>query len=170
MSRAREVYGLHPTDAEIGDVLEARVAAALGTLNESGTVHLTYVLFLHEEGRVFVETSSVTRKARNVEARGTATFLVQGPASTGRNCMVAGEGDARVIRGEEAQAVNRRVRAKYLVPEALDAIERAWSPLDDVALELRPQRWRSWVGTLLHQDAIEQLGPNMSYEQVWKPD
>jgi hypothetical protein len=54
--------------------------------------------------------------------------------------MVAAEGGAAVIDGSRAQDINRRLRAKYLVPGALDAIERAWSKLDDVAPELSPRK------------------------------
>jgi nitroimidazol reductase NimA-like FMN-containing flavoprotein (pyridoxamine 5'-phosphate oxidase superfamily) len=167
MATAKEVYRFHPDEGEIADVLSKRVAAALGTLNENGSVHLTYVLFLHEDGRVYVETSSVTKKARNIAARPTATFLVQGEASTGRGLMVSGEGAARIVDGAEAQEINRRLRAKYLVPDALDPIERAWSKLDDVALELTPATWRSWTGDLLHREAVAELGTAMSYEEAW---
>jgi nitroimidazol reductase NimA-like FMN-containing flavoprotein (pyridoxamine 5'-phosphate oxidase superfamily) len=170
MPTARDVYRHHPSAEEIADVLSRREVAALGTLNADGSVHLTYVLFLHEAGRVYVETSSVTRKARNVTARPRATFLVQGQASTGRNLMVSGEGDARVIVGDEALELNRRVRAKYVVPEARDALDRAWSPLDDVALELSPRAWRSWTGTVLHEVASTELGPAMPYGDIWLDD
>jgi hypothetical protein len=151
-------------------VLAKREVAALGTSNAAGSIHLTSVLFLHEDGYVYVETSSVTRKARNVAARPRATFLVQARASTGRNLMVSGEGDARVVDGEEAQELNRRVRAKYLVPDAMDPIERAWSTIDDVALELTPTTWRSWTGALLHEEARKELGDALTYEQAWLPD
>jgi hypothetical protein len=65
-------------------VFSKRVTAARGTGNEDGSIHLTYVSRLHEDGPVFVETSSVTRKARNIAGRPSATFLVQAQASTGR--------------------------------------------------------------------------------------
>ena len=93
-------------------MLSRRVAAAVGTLNPDGTVHLAYVLFLHHDGRLYFETSSITRKSRNAEAAGTASMLVQGRTSTGRSLMVAAEDSARVIRGAEAQELNHRLRAK----------------------------------------------------------
>ena len=40
-----------------------RLAATVETLNEDGSIHLAYVLFLHEDDRLYFETSSVTRKA-----------------------------------------------------------------------------------------------------------
>ena len=168
MSDARRIYTDHPEQAEIDDVLGQRLTATLGTLNADGSVHLASVIFLFDAGRFFIETSSVTRKARNVAARGKATVLVQGMASTGRNLMVSGEGTGRLLSGGDATRANRRVRAKYMVPGALDAIERAWGPIDDVCLEVTPERWRSWTGTLLSEAAVKELGDD--YESAWLPE
>jgi hypothetical protein len=165
MVDATTVYGAHPTQEEIDEVLGQRVSAALGTLNEDGSVHLTYVIFLHEAGRLYLETSSVTRKVRNVTARARATMMVQGRASTGRNLMVAAEGIGRVIHGSEAQAINHRLRAKYIKPEAMDAIDRAWGRLDDVSIEITPRRWRSWTGDVLHEETEKEL--EGSYDDAW---
>jgi hypothetical protein len=133
MATARDVWRHHPSDDEIADVLSNREVAALGTLNADGSVHLTYVLFLLQDARVYVETSSVTRKASNVAARPTAGVLVQGRASSGRNLMVSGEGDARVIRGSRGPGsqpsrsleVRRRGGAGARGPIAY---ENAWLP------------------------------------------
>ncbi len=165
MADARAIYRHRPTQREIDEVLGQRLVAALGTLNGDGSVHLTYVIFLFADGRFYVETSSVTRKARNAAARECATLLVQGVGSEGRNLMVSAEGSARILRGDDAQEMNRRIRAKYLRPEALDALDRAWGPVDDVSIEITPTRWRSWTGTLLHAAAIEQL--DIPYEEAW---
>ena len=165
MVDATTVYGAHPTQEEIDEVLGQRVSAALGTLNEDGSIHLTYVIFLHEEGRLYLETSSVTRKARNVTARARATMMVQGGASTGRSLMVAAEGIARIIHGPEAHAINHRLRAKYIKPEAMDAIDRAWGRLDDVSIEITPRRWRSWTGHVLHEETEKEL--EGSYDDAW---
>jgi general stress protein 26 len=81
MADAEQVYRAHPTSDEIAEVLAQRLVAAVGTLNSDGSIHLAYVLFLHDDGRMYFETSSVTRKARNAERRGWASMLVQGPAS-----------------------------------------------------------------------------------------
>ena len=53
--------------------------------------------------------------------------------------MVAAEGTARVLQGTQAQELNHRLRAKYINPEALDGIDRAWGRLDDVAVEITPK-------------------------------
>jgi PPOX class probable F420-dependent enzyme len=168
MADATTVYRAHPTQAEIDEVLGQRRSAALGTLNDDGSIHLAYVIFLHEDGRLYLETASVTRKARNVAARPQASMLIQGPASTGRSLMVAAEGSARVIEGAEAHAINHRLRAKYIRPGALDAIDRAWGRFDDVAIEITPRRWRSWTGELLHAETEKEL--DGSYDDAWLPD
>lgn len=165
MADAATVYRAHPTQFEIDDVLGQRLSAAVGTLNEDGSVHLTYVIFLREDGRLYFETASVTRKARNAAARPQASLLVQGTASTGRSLMVAAEGSARVIEAHEAQAINHRLRAKYIRPGALDAIDRAWGRFDDVAVEITPLRWRSWTGDLLHAETQKEL--EGSYDDAW---
>jgi hypothetical protein len=67
---AERVYRARPTSEEIEEVLGQRLVATVGTLNEDGSIHLAFVIFLHEGGRMYFETSSVTRKARNAEARG----------------------------------------------------------------------------------------------------
>lgn len=168
MDEARRVYRAHPTQSEIDDVLGQRLAAAIGTLNEDGSIHLTYVLFLFEDGRLYFETASVTRKARNSAARQQASILIGGRASTGRNLMVAAEGIARVIDGDEGAAINRRLRAKYIKPGALDAIDRAWGRLDDVAIEITPQRWRSWTNEALLEATERELAT--PYAEAWLPD
>jgi nitroimidazol reductase NimA-like FMN-containing flavoprotein (pyridoxamine 5'-phosphate oxidase superfamily) len=168
MADAKAVYRAHPTREEIDDVLGQRLSAAVGTINDDGSVHLAFVIFLFDQGRLYLETSSTTRKARNAVARPTASMLVQGVAATGRHLMVSAEGPARVLSGDEAHAVNHRLRAKYIKPEALDAVDRAWGKLDDVAIEISPARWRSWTGGLLHEETQREL--DMPYDDAWLPD
>jgi nitroimidazol reductase NimA-like FMN-containing flavoprotein (pyridoxamine 5'-phosphate oxidase superfamily) len=167
MVDATDVYRAHPTQEEIEDVLGQRSSAAVGTLNEGGSIHLAYVIFLYEDGRLYFETASVTRKARNAVARPQASMLIQGTASTGRHLMVAAEGAARVVDGPEAEGINHRLRAKYIQPGALDAIDRAWGRFDDVAIEITPVKWRSWNGDLLHEETEKEL--DGSYADAWKP-
>lgn len=166
---SRRVYRAQATRDEIDDVLGQRLTAAVGTLNEDGSIHLAYVIFLYEDGRLLFETSSITRKARNVLERGTASAIVQGTAATtGRGLMVAVEGRGRVLTGAEAQAANHRIRAKYVTAEALPDLHRAWDEMDDVAIEIVPVRWRSWTGDTLADATARATG--LDYESIWKPD
>ena len=162
-----EIYRPTATDDEIADLLGQQLVAAIGTLNEDGSIHLAYVIFVFEDGRLVFETSSITRKARNAARRGTASAMVQGRAErSGRSLMVALEGRARVLTGDEARAVNHRIRAKYLVDDAVGAVDRAWDQIDDVAIEITPARRRSWVGAALHEATARETG--LDYESIWR--
>jgi PPOX class probable F420-dependent enzyme len=164
-AEAERVYRAKPHDDEIADVLEQRLTATVGTVNADGSVHLAYVIFLFADGRLYFETASMTRKARNAAERGHLSMIVQGQARTGRHLMVAAEGTARVLDGDEARQTNHRLRAKYIKPSALADIDRSWNRLDDIAVELTPQRWRSWTGSVLHDVTSRQL--SVPYADVW---
>ena len=168
VSTAKEIYQAHPTDAEIAEVLAQREIATLGTVNTDGSVHLAYVIFLFEDGLFRLETSSVTVKARNIAARATASIIVSGRASTGRSLMVEAEGTARIVPAPESVELNRRVLAKYVLPDAVEDLNAVWSRFDDVTVELAPTRWRSWTNTLLRAEA--EAGTGKSYGDIWKPD
>ena len=168
MADATTVYRAHPTQNEIEDVLQQRLIATVGTLNEDGSIHLTYVIYLIEGGRLYFETSSVTRKAQNVAARPQATLLVQGFAASGRSLMAAAEGTARTISGPEAHAINHRIRARYVQPDSLDAMDRAYGRFDDITVEIAPIRWRSWTNDVLRTETEKEL--DGSYDDVWLPD
>ncbi len=168
MASAQDVYRDHPTAGEVESVLARRTSAAVGTLNPDGSVHLSYVIFLHDQGRIWFETSSVTRKARNLSRDGRVSILVQGTAATGRHLMTSIEGTARLLTGDEAAAAKRRLRAKYIKPEALDDIGRAWDRFDDVVVEVSPTRSRSWTGSVLHAETQRELAAD--YDDVWLED
>ncbi len=168
MATAAEIYRVHPTQAEIDDVLGQRLTCALASLNEDGSIHLAYLIFLFEAGRFLLETASATRKARNIAARSTASILVQGTAATGRSLMVEAEGEARIIGLPEAHTVNHLIRAKYVQPDAVEALDATWGRFDDVSIEVSPVRWRSWTGTVLAETTEAAMG--RSYEGIWIPD
>ena len=168
MADAREIYTAKPTQEEMDELLGRRLAAAVGTLNGDGSIHLSYVIFLWEDGRFFCETSSVTRKARNLAVRPTASFLLDGTASTGRSVMLEAEGIGRLITGAPANEVNRRLRAKYITAEAIDDVDRVWGSLDDVAVEITPHRWRSWTGAAFAAATGEAVGG--AYADIWRTD
>lgn len=166
MSTADEIYRVHPTREEIDDVLRQQLSATLGTLNEDGSIHLTQLIFLFEDGRFLLETASSTRKARNIAGRSTASILVHGQAATGRGLMVEAEGAATLIRLPMAHEVNHRIRAKYVVDDAIDDLDRVWGRFDDVSIELVPVRWRSWTGSALA--AVTEAESGRPYEAIWR--
>lgn len=166
---AREIYRSRATREEIEDLLTKRLNATVGTLNDDGSIHLAFVIFLYEAGRFYCETSSVTRKARNVKERPIASFIVQGRVSSGRSIMAENEGTARLVTGDEAFEVNRRLRAKYITEAALDRVDHAWNEFDDVAIEITAgPRWRSWCGDVFRDTTAAALGDEGG--GIWLPD
>jgi len=125
--------------AALGD----RVNATVGTLNPDGSINLAHVYFLFENDRLYFETASTTRKARNAAERGTISFLIDHP-----DIDVRAEGQARLLGGDEAQAINRRLRDKY---EMGDQAHRFFTEIDDCAVEITVGRWRTWTNTVLRE-------------------
>ncbi len=87
---AGDVYLVQPAPEDIERHLERPITATIGTLNDDGSIHLAFVLFLWEDGKLYFETASMTKKARNVASRTTASFAIEG-----KGFMAMAEGRAR---------------------------------------------------------------------------
>lgn len=149
MSEARipdEYLGGQQVDESALDALAERRNAIVGTLNRDGTIHMTPVWFLYEKGLFYFETNSATRKARNVAQRHALSMLVPG---TDMDVIAMGAG--RVIHGEDAMAINRRIRAKYVTEEGQGPVGRFFEQVDDVAVELTPSSIATWTNAKLRE-------------------
>lgn len=169
MSTADAIYRDKPTQAEIDDVLGQRLTGAVATINPDGSIHLAYVIFLFEEGNIYWETASSTRKAKNLAADATTSFLVDGQATTGRNLMVSGSGNARIISGAKGEQINRRLRAKYVSADALETVNEVWGSFDDVCVEVTASRWRSWTNQTFTAATLAAFGDKPP-ESIWRND
>jgi general stress protein 26 len=85
-------------EPNLEEFLRRRFVATLGTENADGTIHLTAVWYIFEDGDLFVATSSKTRKARNVAARPRASLMVD-VRKAGAECGVTAVGTVHVISG-----------------------------------------------------------------------
>ncbi len=144
---ASDVYLAKVAQETIERQLERPINATIGTLNPDGSIHLAFVLFLWEDGKLYFETASMTRKARNVAARSTASFAVEG-----KGFMAMAEGIGRIIDGRD-----------------VDTVGAAWGTVDDVAVEITPTKWRSWSNEILSElgrASAEDLEPS----EWWAPD
>ncbi len=86
-------------DPKFLPLVEGRRIASLGTLNDDGSVHLTAVWYLYEDGSFFVATSSRSRKARNLAARPRATLMVES-RKPGSERGVTASGPGEIIPGK----------------------------------------------------------------------
>ena len=161
---ASDVYSAQPAPETIEQHLARPINATVGTLNPDGSIHLAFVLFLWENGRFYFETASRTRKARNIAVRPTASFAFEG-----KGFMAMAEGVGRLIDGDDAHAINRRLRQKYLTEGAVDTVGAAWGTVDDVAIEITPSRWRSWSNKILRELSAEAAG-ELPPDEWWVPE
>jgi PPOX class probable F420-dependent enzyme len=132
-------------DPTLQELLRGRYIATLGTENPDGTIHLTAVWYLFEDGYLFVATSSKSRKARNIVARAKASLMVD-VRKPGAERGVNGAGKAEVISGEQSREINRRIHGRYMSAAAMSDphIEPVFASFDDVTIRITPGSWTAW--------------------------
>jgi PPOX class probable F420-dependent enzyme len=152
-------------DPALRKLLLGRYVATLGTHNADGTVHLTAVWYLFEDGNLFVATSSKSRKARNVAARPKASLMVD-VRKAGAERGVTAVGTVDVISAGQSREINRRIHCRYLSAAAMadPQIEPVFASFDDVTLRLTPVSWSTWdMATLDAQAFGGRLGGTPGY-------
>ncbi len=142
-------------DPALEEFLQGRYIAALGTENADGTIHLTAVWYLFEEGSLFVATSSKSRKARNVAARPKASLMVD-TRKPGTERGVTAGAKAELISGNQSRELNCRIHSRYMSPAAISDphVGAVLASFDDVTIRLTPVSWTAWDMTLLDAQAF----------------
>jgi len=146
-------------------LLAGRHIAALATIRPDGLIHLTAVWYLYEDGLLYVATGSRSRQAQNVEARPTASLMVD-TRVPGFELGLTASGTADLVRGGEALPLTRRVHARYLTERALGdtRIGPSFEASDDVVIRLTPRTWVSWdMGELNARYFEGRLGTETGY-------
>ena len=142
-------------DPTLQEILRGRYIATLGTENADGTIHLTAVWYLFEDGYLFVATSSKSRKARNLATRPKASLMVdvRKPAAE-RGVTAAGRVD--LISGDQSREINRRIHCRYMSAAAMSDphIEPVFASFDDVTVRITPISWTGWDMTVLDAQAF----------------
>jgi PPOX class probable F420-dependent enzyme len=132
-------------DPVVQELLQGRRIASLATANADGSIHQTAVWYLFSGDKLYVATSSRTRKTRNIERQPNASLMVdcRDPLAS-RGASVSG--DVRVLRGDAAHDWNLRIHRRYMSDEALadSRIGPVFAGFDDVTLELTPRSVMSW--------------------------
>ncbi|HKQ79131.1 MAG TPA: pyridoxamine 5'-phosphate oxidase family protein [Blastocatellia bacterium] len=127
------------------ELLNGRHYATLATFNEDGSIYLTPVWYLFENGLLFVGTASSTRKVRNILARPEASLMVDVRKLDPEGWACA-SGTAEIIHGERSNEINSKIRQRYLTKAGLEdpRVDPAFAAADDVTICLTPKSWRSW--------------------------
>jgi|GEM_PF-412527 len=126
-------------------LLTGRHIASLATQRADGSIHLTAIWYLYQDGCLYFPTSSKSQKVRNVEANPIATAMID-TRVPGQEQGVSVSGTARVIRGEQGRALVAEAQQCYLTEAALaDAkVGPMYAEFDDVVIALTPDRWVTW--------------------------
>ena len=152
-------------DLHLQELLQRRLIATLGTEAADGSIHLTAVWFLFEENSFYIATSSRTKKARNILAKGKASLMVDmRKPGTERGLTVAGK--AELLTGDRSKQLNRRIHSRYLSAAAMadPRIEPVFASFDDVTIRLTPESWFTWdMATLDAQAFGGRLGGTPGY-------
>ena len=132
-------------DDSAREFLSGRRYAILATLNDDGSIHTTPVWYLFENENFYIGSPSMSRKARNISARPTATILID-TRKPGSERWIYAAGGASILRGAESREINRRILSRYLTDEAIadPHIGPAFAAGDDITIQLAPSAWRSW--------------------------
>ncbi len=128
------------------EFLNGRHYATLATSNEDGTIHLTPVWYLFEDGRFYVETSPSARKARNVAARPQASIVVDSRRRQGDELWVSASGTAEIIQGERFNEIAGKILERYITKAGLEDpwVGPGFSAGGGVVICLTPDSWGSW--------------------------
>jgi PPOX class probable F420-dependent enzyme len=145
---------------EPGDDIRAFLAerryAVLATHEpDGGGIHLTPIWFLFEDGRFCFESFSGSKKVANLERNASASVVVDA-RRPGDERWVSASGPVEILSGPDAQAINARIRRRYLTDAALadERIEPVYGAADDVTIVLTPARWRSWTARGLDEQSF----------------
>ncbi len=142
-------------DATSLDLLAKRYIATLATENPDSTLHLTAVWYLFEDGKLFIATSSKSRKARNLHARSKASLMID-VRKPGEERGVTAAGTVELISGNRSQQINRRIHSRYMSQAAIadQAIGPVFELFDDVTICLTPRSWTAWNMAVLDAQAF----------------
>jgi uncharacterized protein YhbP (UPF0306 family) len=142
-------------DPTLQELLRGRYIATLGTENADGTIHLTAVWYLFEEGNLFIATSSKSRKARNIVARAKASLMVD-VRKPGAERGVAAAAKAELVSGDQSREINQRIHSRYMSADAMSDphIGPVFASFDDVTIRLKPISWTAWDMAVLDAQAL----------------
>ena len=114
----------HPTpldDSTVAFLNEPGLLMRLGTLGSDGYPQVTPIWYLYEDGQFWITTASDRVKARNMLARPQVGFAIDSDQRPYRG--ISARGQARLVaEGEAARPMTRRIAARYVSPERLEAM------------------------------------------------
>jgi PPOX class probable F420-dependent enzyme len=144
--QSSDVMPLQLTEAEVDELLDARLIANLASINPNGSVHLVAMWFRREGDAILFPTSHHTRKAKNLRKRPQATAMIDQSRAGLDLRGVQIKGTVELVEGAEARRLNHTIHERYITPLGLqqDAVGAYLSDGDDVTVRLAIERVSSW--------------------------
>ena len=108
-------------DRDAAFLAEPGLLMRLGTVGRDGFPQVTPVWYLYEDGVFYVTTASNRVKARNMLSTPKVGFAIDSDVKPYRGISVRGEAQL-IAEGEAARPLTRRIAARYVPAERLDAM------------------------------------------------
>jgi PPOX class probable F420-dependent enzyme len=133
------------SDALVRQLLDGRHVASFATENPGGSIHMVAVWYWFDGERVFVATSSRSRKARNLQSNPKVSLMIDArdPAAS---CGVNIAGTAQILTGDSSRKRNAEIHRKYLSEAALadPKVGPVFAAWDDVTIQITPASVIAW--------------------------
>jgi PPOX class probable F420-dependent enzyme len=143
------------TDALVQQLLKGRYVATLATQNSDGSIHMVAVWYWFDGAKIFVTTSSRSKKGKNVQSNPKASIMFDSRdplASFGATIA----GTARVLTGPASQQRGAEIHRKYMSEGAIadPKVGPVFAMWDDITIEITPASVISWDMRVLDQQVL----------------
>lgn len=153
------------TDALVLQLLKGRYIATLATSNPDRSIHMVAVWYWSDGAKIFVTTSSRSKKARNAQLNPKVSIMVDSRdplASFGATIS----GTANILTGQVSQQRGAEIHRKYLSTVAIadPKVGPAFAMFDDITIEITPTSVISWDMRVLDRQMLDSVfAKNPSY-------
>jgi PPOX class probable F420-dependent enzyme len=153
------------TDSLVQQLLKGRYIATLATENPDGSIHMVAVWYWFDGAKIFVTTSSRSKKATNVRSNPGVSIMFDSRdplASFGATIA----GTAKILAGQASQQDGVEIHRKYMSEAALadPKVGPVFAMWDDITIEITPVSVISWDMRVLDQQVLSSaFAKNPSY-------
>jgi general stress protein 26 len=152
-------------DATVKQLLKGRYIATLATENPDGSIHMVAVWYWFDGAKIFVTTSSRSKKGRNAQSSTKVSIMIDSRdplASFGATIA----GAAKILTGQASQQRGAEIHRKYMSEAAIadPKVGPVFAMFDDITIEIAPTSVISWDMRVLDQQMLGSVfAKNPSY-------
>jgi PPOX class probable F420-dependent enzyme len=146
-------------DEVLGEFLQGRHIAVLGTTSRDGSVHLANVWYVFDDV-LYIQTPDSSLKAKNVVRMGTASIVIdsRGPGPW-RGTATSGPAEL-ITEPERVAPIRQQIMAHYVSPEGMEdpKVGGRMRLGDNSIIRLTPTKWKWWNVSDMFQGYIDTPG------------